>query len=145
LEQHLYELQHPHSTTHHPHHYPEEPNLTGKDIDNVIRGYKVRCVPRKTHPFKAAAHNPHNSEEARLHAMEMVRKLEAQKSEGGQEDLDVDLAGKNIGNVIGGYKVRLRFSVHLILQAAAHNPNVSLEAKMHAQHVVDVLEHKQGK
>eukprot|EP01126_Amoeba_proteus_P042721 TRINITY_DN4654_c0_g3_i2.p2 TRINITY_DN4654_c0_g3~~TRINITY_DN4654_c0_g3_i2.p2 ORF type:complete len:122 (+),score=45.92 TRINITY_DN4654_c0_g3_i2:776-1141(+) len=102
----------------------EDIDLHGKDLGHVIGGYK------------AALHNPNVSIEAKKHANEMLEKLEGTLYSGSErdEDPDVDLQGKDIGHVIGGYK------------ASLHNPHVSQQAKEHAVHVLDVLdvlEHKQ--
>ncbi|RPB01153.1 hypothetical protein L873DRAFT_1677896 [Choiromyces venosus 120613-1] len=89
-----------------------------KNLGNVIGGHKANI------------HNPNTSEEAKQHSKEVLEELGAETrsfagSSGGPE---VNIEGKNPGNVAGGYK------------ASLHNPNVSEEAKERAQEKLEKLE-----
>eukprot|EP01126_Amoeba_proteus_P042720 TRINITY_DN4654_c0_g3_i1.p2 TRINITY_DN4654_c0_g3~~TRINITY_DN4654_c0_g3_i1.p2 ORF type:complete len:117 (+),score=30.77 TRINITY_DN4654_c0_g3_i1:256-606(+) len=74
-------------------------DLEGKDIGHVIGGYK------------ATLHNPNMSIAAKKHALEMLERLdtlhyvEKNRSDSDYMDEEVDLQGKDVGHVIGGYKV----------------------------------------
>lgn len=138
----------------------------GKNIDNVIRGYKVLAsnlsfersiCSHMLFPFacnsfhfvldtgKAALHNPNVSEEAKKHAEQELNRLEGQKYPTQEQHVELpDMSGKNVDNVLRAYKVRiLRSDNWLILKAASHNPNNSEEAREHARLVVQELEEYQ--
>jgi len=71
--------------------------------------------------YKATLHNPNSSEEAKEHARSILKKLGVDPEAKEEAHSSGDLEGKNPGNVIGGYK------------AAAHNPNLSDEAREEAK------------
>ncbi|GAO47919.1 hypothetical protein G7K_2115-t1 [Saitoella complicata NRRL Y-17804] len=75
--------------------------------------------------YKATLSNPNTSDEAKQHAQEVLDNgLQEQVDD--QKLADEEGTGaKNTGNVIGGYKATLK------------NPNVSEEAKEHAQDKLD--------
>ncbi|KAL0953936.1 hypothetical protein HGRIS_005100 [Hohenbuehelia grisea] len=82
--------------------------------------------------YKAALKNPNVSDEAKNNAQRKLDELESgEDSEyipGTEVDSvvgDTDEKGRNMGNVIGGYKATLK------------NPNVGQEAKAHAKEVLE--------
>ncbi|PWW78637.1 hypothetical protein C7212DRAFT_361654 [Tuber magnatum] len=89
-----------------------------KNLGNVIGGHKANL------------HNPNTSEEAKQHSREVLEELglETGSYTSGPSSADVNIVGKNPGNVAGGYKATL------------HNPNVSEEAKERAQEKLEKLE-----
>ncbi|TFK67638.1 hypothetical protein BDN72DRAFT_960877 [Pluteus cervinus] len=84
----------------------------GKNPSNVAGG------------LKAAIHNPNVSEEAKESAKARLEEMGTgvESTTSGSDAGDAGL--KNEGNVIGGYKATLK------------NPNVSDEAKQHAEQVL---------
>jgi len=93
-----------------------EADTEGKNTGNVIGGYK------------ATLKNPNVSDEAKENAKEQLEKLGADEDKSSKKSSSsktVDTEGKNINNVIGGYKATLK------------NPNVSEEAKEHAKEVLE--------
>ncbi|PUU78381.1 Conidiation protein 6-domain-containing protein [Tuber borchii] len=88
-----------------------------KDLGNVIRGHKANL------------HNPNTSQEAKKHSKEVLEELGIETS-GFVSEIsgpDVNIEGKNPGNVAGGYKATL------------HNPNVSEKAKERAQEKLEEM------
>ncbi|KAJ3500480.1 hypothetical protein NLJ89_g9774 [Agrocybe chaxingu] len=80
--------------------------------------------------YKAAIHNPRVSEETRERVQEKLDSLKggvgAERSSSGEQFESEDAtAGKNAGNVMGGYKATLK------------NPNVSAEAKENAREILE--------
>ncbi|EPS26424.1 hypothetical protein POX_g09277 [Penicillium oxalicum] len=95
---------------------------TGSE-ENRLRGYK------------AAAHNPRNSSEARAHAQEEVTKLSHAEHEherqSGQPQYSSDEEHP--------YNERHEENVKRGLKAAVHNPRVSQGGKERAQHKLDEM------
>ncbi|CAZ84096.1 unnamed protein product [Tuber melanosporum] len=88
-----------------------------KNLGNVIGGHKANL------------HNPNTSPEAKQHSREVLEELgfETTSYTSGPSGVDVNIEGKNPGNVAGGYKATL------------HNPNVSEEAKERAQEKLEQM------
>ncbi|KAF8543752.1 conidiation protein 6 [Trichophaea hybrida] len=81
---------------------------------------------------KAALKNPNVSEEAKEHSRQVLDQIGDQtdssaRATAGSDPSNVSTEGKNTGNVVGGYKATLK------------NPNVSDEAKDHAEKVLEEM------
>jgi len=91
----------------------------GKNLNNVAGGYK------------ATLSNPNASQEAKDHAQKELDRMgvDANETTDSQKTYHkADTEGKNVGNVIGGYKATLK------------NPNVSDEAKENAEEQLEKLD-----